>query len=112
MKTLKLNPDQWKDYFDNLQRHLGAREVEIEIIDQSLGAQKQIDWAPIIGLSYDHKGKVLSIAVEGIEHLVPEPKDIFVLENGGVIAAIEIIGRDSVKQIVRLRAPLQLPHGS
>lgn len=112
MSTRTLDPDTWQDYFDTLHTEFGAQEVEIEILDQSLGAQKQIDWTLIKGISYDPKGKMLSIAVEGIEHFIPEPKSILILEEDGGVSAIEVTGRDIAKQIIRLRAPLRLPRGT
>jgi Family of unknown function (DUF5335) len=41
--------------------------------------------------------------------LIPKPRELYVEEGAGGLAALEIVDSDEVKQIIKLRDPLMLP---
>jgi hypothetical protein len=71
MALTQLAKPEWQDYFDGVSKVLGAKLVEIEVTGLGLGDQVEVDWLPLIGLSYDPRGDVLAVIVEGIEHKYP-----------------------------------------
>jgi uncharacterized protein DUF5335 len=52
------------------------------------------------------------VALEGLDHLIPKPRELYAEEGPGGLTALEIIDADDVKQIVKLRDPLMLPSPS
>jgi hypothetical protein len=52
------------------------------------------------------------VALEGLDHLISKPRELYVEEGPGGLTALEIIDADDVKQIVKLRDPLMLPSPS
>ncbi len=106
-RTLEKN--LWETYLDNVARHLGAELVEIEVAGLDLGDQIESEWVPMIGISYDPKDDVVSVAVEGAEHLIPRPAEIVVEDNVDGLHWIDIKDADGHQHIVRLRKPLALP---
>ena len=113
MATNKLDPSEWKRYFDDFSRRLPVVLVEIEVASPSLGAQILSEWAPLEGISYDPKNKALLIGVyEGtdhIDHRVYGPREIYVDEEDQRIRSIGVVDKEGNKQIIRFRRALRLP---
>jgi hypothetical protein len=36
----------------------------------------------LLGISYDPKDDIIEIALEGVDHLIPKPREVYVEENG------------------------------
>jgi len=85
------------------------REAEIEATSPALGDQVQASWLPLLGLVYDPKDDVVEVALDGLDHLIRSPRDIYVEEGNGLLASVEIIDADGVQQILKLKEPLMLP---
>jgi hypothetical protein len=62
----------------------------------------------LIGISYDPKADVLEIAVEGLDHLIPHPTELYVEEGRTGIESLSVSDRDGNRHVVRLREPLIL----
>lgn len=99
----------WDAFFDNLTRTLVGKQAEIEVAALDLGDQIQVQWAPLIGITYDEKDDLIEIALEQLDHLIRSPRAIFVDQGVGGIVALAIDDRDGNRQIVRLKDPLALP---
>jgi Family of unknown function (DUF5335) len=82
---------------------------EIEVVSLRLGDQVQAHWLPLLGIAYDPHDDIVEVALEGLDHLIPKPRDVYVEEGAGGLAALEIVDSDDVKQIIKLRDPLTLP---
>ena len=75
-----------------------------------LGSQVLAEWLPLIGVTFDPKDNLIEIAfVEGVDHLVIRPKELYVDEGPLGVTSMEIVDTDGVRQIVKLRDPLMLP---
>ena len=97
-----------------------ARKIGMAAISrrrvQALGSKRggnrgclEAEWLPLIGISYDPNDDIVEVALEGLDHLIPKPREIY-LENGGAaLASIEIVDADGVKQIIKLKDQLMLP---
>ena len=77
-----------------------------------LGAQLEADWLPLLGIVYDPNDDIVEVALEGLDHLISKPRELYIEEGSGGLTALEIIDADDVKQIVKLRDPLMLPSPS
>jgi hypothetical protein len=109
MTTRKLDKTQWRTFFDRLSTTLEGKQAEIEIASLRLGDQVEADWLPLLGIAYDPNDDIVEVALEGLDHLIPKPRELYAEEGPGGLTALEIIDADDVKQIVKLRDPLRLP---
>jgi len=109
MTTRKLDKQQWRTFFDRVSSTLEGKEAEIEIASLRLGDQVEAEWLPLIGIAYDPNDDIVEVALEGLDHLIPKPRDIYVEDAPGGLVALEIVDADDVRQIVKLRDPLMLP---
>ena len=74
-----------------------------------MGDQTQAEWLPLLGISYDPRDDVVDIALDGLDHMIRQPREIY-LDNGAVVlTSLEIVDADGVKQIVKLKDRLTLP---
>jgi hypothetical protein len=88
---------------------LVGKQVEIEVIGLSMGAQIEQEWIQLLGITYDPKDDLIEILVEGLDHLIPKPREVWVDHDAIGLASIEVVDADDVRQIIRLREPLMLP---
>jgi hypothetical protein len=109
MAPKKLEKGQWQEFFDRVSKVLDGKQAEIEIASLSLGDQVQATWLPLLGLVYDHKNDLVEVALEGLDHMIRKPRDVYVDIGVGELVAVEIEDAEGTKQIIRLRDPLMLP---
>ena len=105
----KLEKSQWSVYFDLISKALTGKRAEIEVASLKLGDQIEAEWLPFFGISYDPKDDVIALALEGHDHLIHKPREIYIEGEGLELASLEVIDADGVRQIVVLRDPLMLP---
>jgi hypothetical protein len=109
MAVRTLEKQEWHGYFDRISRGLLGKRAEIEVASLELGDQIEAEWVPLLGITYDQKDDVLEIALDGLDHLIPKPRRIFVDEGLGGLASFEVVDHAGVRHIVQLREPLMLP---
>jgi hypothetical protein len=109
MTTRKLEKSQWRSYFDYLSKVLEGKRAEIEVASLRLGDQIEAEWLPLMGITYDQKDDIVEVALDGVDHLIPKPREIYVDDGGGAMISIEVVEADDTRQIVKLRDPLMLP---
>jgi hypothetical protein len=109
MSVQQVDKSGWAVFFDNLTRTLVGKQAEIEVASLDIGDQIEAEWAPLIGITYDHKDDLIEVALEGIDHLITAPKEVRVDYDVGGLIAIEIVESDGTSQIVKLKDPLALP---
>jgi hypothetical protein len=88
---------------------LEGKQAEIEVASLRLGDQVEAEWLPLLGITYDPNDDVVEVALEGLDHLIPKPLEIYVEDGVEGIAALEVVDGDDEKQIIKLRDPLMLP---
>jgi hypothetical protein len=108
MMTKHISPSHWRTYFDEFtQQHLKdsiPENVTVEIASPVLGDQVAADNARLLGLTFDPRSRNFEIALEGVEHLVFHPVEIWVVEDAeGFVTTIELIRADKTKELVHLR---------
>jgi Family of unknown function (DUF5335) len=109
MATRKLDKSEWRAFCDRMSKGLIGKQAEIEIASLALGSQVQGEWLPLLGVVYDPKSDVIEIALDGLDHMVPRPRELYVDIGPGGMLSLEIVDSGGVRQIVRLRDPLMLP---
>jgi hypothetical protein len=105
----KLDKNTWQQYFDTLSKIVVGKQAEIEVASLSLGDQYEAEWVQFLGISYDPKDDELEVLLEGLDHLIPKPREIYVEGGPAALSSIEVIDNDGNQQIVKLRDPLMLP---
>jgi hypothetical protein len=109
MTIYKLDKTQWHPFLDRVSKVLPAKQAEIEVASLDLGDQVEAEWLPLIGLTYDPKNDLVEVALEGVDHLIHKPRELYIDNGAGPLTSLEIVDADGVKQIVKLRDPLMLP---
>lgn len=109
MTTTKLDKATWQKTLDQLSKSsLVGKEVEIEVTGLTIGDQIEQEWIRLLGMSYDPRNDLIEILVEGLDHLIRKPREVWI-EHGPIgLVSMEVIGEDDVRQIIRLREPLML----
>jgi Family of unknown function (DUF5335) len=105
----KLEKSEWRAYFDTMSKALVGKRAEIEVASLKIGDRIAAEWLPLLGISYDPKDDVIDIALDGLDHLINKPREVYVEESGLSLSSLEIIDAEGVSQIIVLRDPLMLP---
>ncbi len=109
MTVRKLEKTDWRPYFDHLSKTLKGAEAEIEVASLKLGDQVESTWLPLFGLVYDPKDDLVEVALDGLDHMILKPRDIYVDDGAGSLASVEVIDGEGNRQIITLRQPLAVP---
>jgi len=109
MTIRKLEKAEWKPFLDAVSKLLESKEAEIEVASLNLGDQIQVEWLPLFGITYDPQDDLVEVALDGLDHMILNPREIY-LDNGArALASIDIVDAAGVKQIVKLKDQLALP---
>ncbi|MFC5513340.1 DUF5335 domain-containing protein, partial [Massilia jejuensis] len=109
MTISKLEKAAWGPYFDHVSKTLVGKQAEIEVASLAIGAQLEAQWLPFLGIVYDHKNDLVEVLLEGLDHLIRQPAEIFIDEGPAGLVSLKIDRADGIQEIVRLRDPLMLP---
>jgi hypothetical protein len=109
MTISKLEKAAWQPYLDKVSKTLVGKQAEIEVASLEIGDQIEAEWVPLLGITYDPKNDLVEILLEGLDHLIHKPRDIYVDHGPTGLTSLEVIDTDDVRQIMKLRDPLMLP---
>jgi Family of unknown function (DUF5335) len=109
MAISKLEKREWQRFLDSVSKQLKAKQAEIEVASLDLGDQVSAEWLPLFGIAYDPKDDIVEVALEGLDHIVHRPREIYLDNEAGTLTSIEIVDSDGVKQIIKLKDQLMLP---
>jgi hypothetical protein len=109
MTIQRLEKQEWRPFFDVMSKLLEAKDVEVEVASLDLGDQTEAEWLPLLGISYDPRDNVIDIALDGLDHMISKPSDVYIDNGAAALSSIEIVDADGVKQIVKLKDRLALP---
>ena len=100
---------QWKDYLDDVSKAVKNVSAEVEVEALSIFDQIEVEWLPLLGVSYDPKDDVVSILFEKLDHLIEKPQEIVVEKGDEGIRQIEITsGEDAAKTVLKFRTPVKV----
>jgi hypothetical protein len=105
----KLDKPQWRPFLDTISKLLEAKEAEIEVASLGLGDQVQAKWLPFIGIAYDSNDDVVEVALDGLDHMIHRPREIYLDNGASGLTSLEIVDADGARQIVKLKDQLMLP---
>lgn len=109
MTTRKLEKSEWGPFFNSVSKGLKDAKAEIEVASLKLGDQIEANWLPLFGIVYDPKDDIFEIALEGLDHLIQKPHEVYVGEDGGKLMNVEIVDADKNHQIVTFKEPVSAP---
>lgn len=109
MTVQKLEKGQWRSFFDRVSKGLDRKQAEIEVAALNLGDQVEAEWLPLFGIVYDPKSDVLEVALDGLDHMIQKPREIYIDSSGQTLTSVEIVDAEGTKQLVKLRDQLMLP---
>ena len=110
MAIARIDKADWTVFFAHATQVLVGKHTEIEIVDPALGNQKEANWLPLLGITYDSKSDIIEIVLEGLDHIISRPFLVYVDEALGSMMSLQIIDEAGTQQIVLLRDPLMLPY--
>ena len=108
MTPRSLPKTEWQGYCDHISKWLLGKQAEIEVAGLPFGDRVAAKWLPLLGITYDPKDDLVEIALEGLDHLIHQPREISVEDGPEGLIAMEVVGGDQRRQIVKLREPLML----
>jgi len=109
MTTSKLDKSEWRAFFDGLSAVLGPKQVEIETVGLAIGDQVEAEWVPLRSVTYDPKGDTVDVAVEGLDHRIVKPREIYLEDELEGLLTLAIVDAEGNEHILKFRDPLMLP---
>lgn len=109
MSVQQIEKSGWTVFFDIFSRTLVGKRAEVEVASLDIGDQIEAEWLPLIGITYDHKDDIVEIALEGVDHMIHAPREIYVDFDLGRLIALEVVNADGVRQIIKLKDSLTPP---
>jgi uncharacterized protein YuzE len=104
---------EWQTLFDAISKTLEGKFAEIEVMGLDLGDQLEVEWLPINGITYDPKDEALYIYIQAadrnLDHMIASPREVYIEFGSAGLSHVVVIDPYDHKQIVRFRAPLELP---
>jgi len=109
MTIRRLEKPQWRPFLDTMSKILEAKVAEVEVASLDLGDQTQAEWLPLIGIAYVPRDDAVEIALDGLDHMIRKPREIYLDDGAAGLTSLEIVDADGVRQIVKLKDQLMLP---
>jgi hypothetical protein len=109
MSSQQIDSAEWTGFFDTFSKLLIGRRAEVEVASLDIGDQIEAEWLPLIGITYDRKNDLVEVALQGLDHLIQGPREIYVDFDIGGLTGLEIIDADGTRQIIKLKEALALP---
>jgi hypothetical protein len=107
--TSELQKAEWQQYFDRIARGLVGKRAEIDVESLDIGSQVEAEWLTLQGISYEPREDILSVMLEGLNHLIRRPVSVFVDVEFGQLVSLAVTDNDKVRHIIKLRSALSLP---
>ena len=107
----KLEKAEWSSFLDRFNKGLSDVQAEIEVASLNLGHQIQAEWVPLIGVVYDAKNDIIEVAVENLDHIIRQPRELYVEDEDGQLTSLAINHGEGTRHIVNFRQAVNLPGG-
>ena len=107
LETKRIPNDQLQEYFARFTKHFLLREstnaVDVEVLAPDWGDQFAAEGAHLFGITYDPKAKSLEFELEGGDHRVLNPREVWTVEEfDGFVKAVEIVRDDGAREVARV----------
>ena len=104
-----MDKSKWIDVCAAVSIGLLGKRAEIEVVSPIDGILIEAHWLPIIGIAYDPAKDELKIMLDGVDHFVFQPREMYLDFGLGGVQSLGILDNENAWQIVLLRDPLMLP---
>jgi len=109
MAIRRLEKREWRPFLDAMSKILDTTVAEVDVASLTLGDPTEASWLPLNGITYDPRDDIVEVALEGVDHMIRKPREIYVDNGTAGLTSLEIVTADGVKQIVKLKDRLVLP---
>jgi hypothetical protein len=109
MGIQKLDRSKWIDVCAAVSSGTMGKRAEIEVVSPVDGIMIEARWLPMIGIVFDPVNDSLRIMLEGVDHFVFQPREMYLDFGLGGVQSLGILDNENAWQIVLLRDPLMLP---
>jgi hypothetical protein len=103
-----IEKSDWAAYCERMTRGLVGKRAEIEVDSLQVGAQIQAKWVPILGVDYDPKDDLFEVALEGLDHLIYRPREVYAEESASGLGLLAVVDGEGTRHLIRFRDPLML----
>ncbi len=90
-------------------RGLLGKRAEIEVLSPIRRIAVRASGLPVIGIAYDRERDALRIMLDGLDHFVSRPREMYLDFFDGGFQSLGILDQDNTWQVVVLRDPVMLP---
>lgn len=105
----KFERSKWMDVCAAASVEMLGKRAEIKVISPIEGILIEANWLPVLGIAYDAASDALKIMLEGVDHFVFQPRELYFDFGLGGVQSLGILDSEDAWQIVLLRDPLMLP---
>src|SRR3979490_2177322 len=105
----KFDRSQWIDVCAAVSIGLQGKRAEIEVVSPVDGILIEAHWLPVTGIAYDPENDALKIMMDGVDHFVFQPREMYFDFGLGSVQSVGILDKENAWQIVVLRDPLMMP---
>jgi hypothetical protein len=109
MGIQKFDRSRWIDVCAAVSTGLLGKRAEIEVVSPTDGLLIEARWLPVIGIVFDPVSDALKIMLDGVDHFVFQPREMYLDFGLGGVQSLGILDNQNAWQIVLLRDPLMLP---
>jgi hypothetical protein len=109
MADYSIDKEDWASFLQWVTQGLSGERAEVDVLALNIGAQVEARALPLLGLAYDHKNDLIEVALEGLDHLIRNPRELATHEEDDGLISIRVVDADNVTQIIKLTRPLNLP---
>jgi hypothetical protein len=107
LETKKIPQDQLETYFDAFTKHFllhdSTNAVDVELVAPDWGDQFAAEGAHLYGITYDPKDDAIEFELEGGDHRIQHPLEVWVAEEiDTFIKAIQVVREDGAREIARV----------
>jgi len=109
MGIQKFDKSKWSDVCAAISITLLGKRAEIEVVSPDDGLLIGAQWLPMIGIVFDPVNDELKIMLDGVDHFVFQPREMYFDFGLGGVQSLGILDNHNAWQIVLLRDPVMLP---
>src|ERR1700676_1561545 len=106
MAMRKLDRSEWRPFLDRVSKRLSGKVAEVEVASLDIGDQIAAEWLPLLGVVYDPKDDLVEVALEGLDHLIHPPREIYLEDSATGIASLAVVDGEGARQTVKFKDPL------
>lgn len=108
-ETLTRDRSRWQALFEEITLGRHGQLVTVEVLDEELGDQTEAQGLPLGSVSYDERGDVVLVALDGrsgassvLRHLVHAPREVDLLEQPHASLVMRLVDGNGVVTLLTL----------